>query len=197
MMGGIVKFCLCESIRRKGCLVRTKILRRWKLGEPDSHIMMRHAKTILWIFLVISVLSTIALLIFYRPAAYLAAVPVPILFLGYLFACYLERQSRALLLRVPNQTLISGDEVEMNAEYAGIYTAMGLILFFAISAFVVVATMVEDWGTVGLSASVLFLLALFIVLPYLPIFIAEAAQGERNKHEREAESDIDAKSKIS
>jgi hypothetical protein len=61
-----------------------------------------------------------------------------------------------MLLRDPNQTLISGDEVEMNAEYAGIYTAMGLVLLFAISAFIVVATMVEDWSTVGLSASVLF-----------------------------------------
>ncbi|MFN7875333.1 MAG: hypothetical protein ACK5PB_08450 [Pirellula sp.] len=176
--------------------MRTKILRRWKLGEPDSHMMMRHAKTILRILLAIMVLSTISLLIFYRPAAYLAAVPVPILFLGYLFACYLERQSRAMLLRVPNQTLISADEVEMNAEYAGIYTAMGLVLLFAISSFIVVATMVEDWGTVGLSASVLFLLALFIVLPYLPIFIAEAAQDERDKLEREAESDREEDAKL-
>jgi hypothetical protein len=159
-------------------------------------MMMRHAKTILRILLAIMVLSTISLLIFYRPAAYLAAVPVPILFLGYLFACYLERQSRAMLLRVPNQTLISADEVEMNAEYAGIYTAMGLVLLFAISSFIVVATMVEDWGTVGLSASVLFLLALFIVLPYLPIFIAEAAQDERDKLEREAESDREEDAKL-
>ena len=157
---------------------------------------MRHAKTILRIFLIITVFSTIALLILYRPAAYLAAVPVPILFLGYLFASYLERQSQTMLLRDPNQTLISGDEVEMNAEYAGIYTAMGLVLLFAISAFIVVATMVEDWSTVGLSASVLFLLALFIVLPYLPIFIAEAAQDERNKLNREADSDREEESKL-
>ena len=84
----------------------------------------------------------------------------------------------------------------MNAEYAGIYTAMGLVLLFAISAFIVVATMVEDWSTVGLSASVLFLLALFIVLPYLPIFIAEAAQDERNKLNREADSDREEESKL-
>jgi len=156
------------------------------LGEPDAHVMMRHARTMLRLLLIVALVATIVLFIFYRQAAYLAALPVPPLFLAFVVVSYLEKQSRAERIRVNNQTKISSEEVEMDVQYAGIYTALGLATLFAIATFIVAATMVEDWSMVGISAAALFLLAVLIILPYIPLFIEEAAQDEHDKLEREA-----------
>jgi hypothetical protein len=156
------------------------------LGEPDAHVMMRHAKTIFRWLLILALIATTLLIIFFRPAAYLAALPVPVLFVGFVFVSYLEKQSRASVLRSSNQSTISQEEVQMDIQYAGIYTALGLTLLFALATFIVAATMVEDWSMIGIVAAFLFLLAVFIVFPYIPLFIVGASEDERDKLEQEA-----------
>jgi len=157
-----------------------------KLGEPNAHVMMRHARLIFLLFLIVTLIATMVLFIFYREAAYVAALPVVPLFLALVFVSYLERQSRADKIRVKNQTKISSEEVELNVQYAGIYTAMGLVTLVAIATFIIAATMVEDWSMVGFFALALFLLTVLITLPYIPLFIEESAQDERDKLGREA-----------
>jgi hypothetical protein len=56
------------------------------------------------------------------------------------------------------------------------------------SSFVVATTMVNEWSMVGLATAVLFLLSIVIVLPYIPLFVEDARQGERDKLELEATS---------
>jgi hypothetical protein len=157
-----------------------------ELGEPDAHVMMRHARTIFRVLLILALIATTLLLIFFRPAAYLAALAVPVLFLGFVFVSYLEKQSRAESLRSANQLTISQEEVAMDIQYAGIYTALALTLLFALAAIITAATMVEDWSMVGIVAAGLFLLSVFIVFPYIPLFIAGSSEDERNKLKCEA-----------
>ncbi|QDV20545.1 hypothetical protein Pan153_52210 [Gimesia panareensis] len=157
------------------------------LGEPDSHVMMRHAKTILRFLLIVALIATGVLLLFFRPAAYLAALPVPVLFFAFAYVSYLERQSKAKVLRSTNQSAISQKEVEMDVQYTGIYTAMALMLFLALGTFIVAATMVEDWSMVGMVAAIFFLLSVFILFPYIPLFIDEAEHEERDKLQSETE----------
>jgi hypothetical protein len=151
------------------------------LGEPDAHWMTRKARVVLRLMLLIAVVATILLMIFYRPAAYLAALPVPALLLAYSYVSHLERQSRADVLRNPRQKSISQDEVELDVQYAGIFTALALFILIALSTFMIAATMIEDWSMVGLAAAVLFLLAILIMLPYLPLFIIDSSTDERDK----------------
>lgn len=159
---------------------------RESLGEPEAHVMMRQAKTIFRLLLILALIATTLLFLFFRPAAYLAALPVPVLFLGFVFVSYLEIRSRAKSIRTTNQSTISQEEVEMDVQYAGIYTAMGLALFFALATFIVAATMVEDWSLVGMVAAGLFLLSVLIVFPYIPLFILDASEDERDKLQQEA-----------
>ncbi|XZE19760.1 hypothetical protein SH449x_005088 [Pirellulaceae bacterium SH449] len=157
-----------------------------KLGEPNGHVMMRHARMFFGLCLVVSLIATIVLFIFNRQAAYIAALPVPPLFLALIVVSYLEKKSRVKKIRVRHQATISPEEVEMNVQYAGIYTAIGLIMLFATATFIVAATMFDDWAKVGLAATVLFMLVVLIILPYIPLFIENAAQDERDKLGREA-----------
>ncbi|QDT89911.1 hypothetical protein [Gimesia algae] len=157
------------------------------LGEPDAHVMMRHAKTVLRFLLIVALIATSVLLLYLPPAAYLAALAVPLLFLGFVFVSYLERKSKAKVLRSKNQSNISKEEVEMDVQYAGIYTAMALALFLALAVFIMAATMVEDWSMVGMVAATFFLLSIFLLFPYIPLFIEEAEHDERDKIQHEAE----------
>ncbi|WP_417380819.1 hypothetical protein [Gimesia sp.] len=167
--------------------MKSETTKKSELGEPDSHVMMRHAKTIIRFLLIVALIATSVLLLFFRPAAYLAAIPVPVLLLGYILVSYLERQSKAKVLRSKNLSTISQEEVEMDVEYAGIYTALALTLLLALGTFIVAATMVEDWSMTGLVAAVFLLLSVFILFPYIPLFIADAAHDEREKLQHEAE----------
>jgi hypothetical protein len=183
MMAGVDTFSLTPLEIEQ---MKIGTMEKLKLGEPEAHVMMRHAKTTLRFLLIVALIATVGLYLFFRPAAYLAALPVPVLFLGFVFVSYLERQSRAKVLRSTNRSTISQEEVEMDVQYAGIYTAMGLTLMFALATFVVAATMVEDWSMIGIVAAVLFLLSVLIILPYIPLFIVDAANDERDKLQREA-----------
>jgi hypothetical protein len=151
------------------------------LGEPDAHLMMRRAKTILRPLLIVTVLATIALLLVFPQAAFLAAFPVPVLVLVYMYVGYLERRSRAGRLRTPNQAGISQDEVETDVRYAGILTTLFLAVLLVLSTVVIAATLVEDWSMVGLLASVILLLAILIMFPYFPLFVSGSRSEERER----------------
>jgi hypothetical protein len=163
------------------------IVKKRKLGEPHAHAMMRNAKFILLALLVAALAALILLVFLYRPAAYLAGMPIPILFLAFTIVSYLESRATAQMLRGRNQSTILAEEVEMDVQYAGIYTSIVLILLMAVSALVMAATMVEKWSMVGASAALILLLSMFYVLPYIPFFIADAEQDERDKLQRETE----------
>lgn len=157
------------------------------LGEPDAHVMMRHAKTILRYLLIFALIATSLLLLFLPPAAYLAASAVLVLFIGFVIVSYLERQSQAKVLRTRNQSTISQKEVEMDVKYAGIYTAIALTLFLVLGALILAATLVEDWSMVGMVAAIFFLMSVFLLFPFIPLFIKEAKYEERDKLQHEAE----------
>jgi|LakMenEpi03Aug12_release.lakeMendotaPanAssembly.Ray.scaffolds.fasta_scaffold37170_7 hypothetical protein len=164
------------------------VQRKKNLGEPDAHAMMRRGKVILRLLLILAVAATILLIVFHRSVAYLAAMPVPALLLVYAVVSYLERRSRADILRVPNQAAISQDEIEMDVQYAGIFIALEFAILFVLSAFVMAATMVDDWSMVGPATAVLLLLMMLITLPYLPLFIIDSSSDEREKLLRESTS---------
>jgi hypothetical protein len=151
------------------------------LGEPDAHRMMRYLRSVLLGLLCVSLIATALLLIFYRPAAYLAGLPLPVLALAFIAVLVLERRATAERLRAKHAAAISQKEVEMDVQYAGVYTALNLALLFAASTFVMAATMMEDLSMVGASAALLLLLAIFYALPYLPFLIADSGQEERDK----------------
>ncbi len=149
--------------------------------------MMRKAKAILLVLLSSALLATILLVVFYRPAAYLAGLPIPALFFGFLFVSYLDKRATARNLRLGQQTAISSAEIDMDIHYAGIYTSLVLTVLMAISAIVMAATMVDNWSIVGASAAFILLLSIFYVVPYIPFFIADAEQDEREKLVTESE----------
>lgn len=167
--------------------MKTAIGLNGKLGEPDSHVMMRRLKAGLLGLLIVALLASLLLFLLFRPAAYLAAFPVPVLFLTFVFVSYLEKASRSNVLRRANSQRISEEETEMNVRYMGIYTAMGLIFIMALGTFVIVAAMVEDWAMVGVVAVGMFLLVTLILFPYIPLFLAGTSADERDKLEQEAD----------
>lgn len=151
------------------------------LGEPHAHRMMRHARMVLLVLFCLALLATIILLIFYRSAAHLAGLPLPVLAAALIAVIILERRSTAQRLRKKNQTMPSAAEAEMDIQYAGIYTLLNIALLLAGSTFVMAATMVEDLSMIGASAALLLLLAIFYSLPYLPLIVAESRQEELDK----------------
>jgi uncharacterized membrane protein len=151
-----------------------------RLGEPDAHTMMRWAKKMIRICLIVASISTIGLLFFFRPAAYLAAIPIPFLVLIFAVVSHLERQSRVTALRRPEQTGITEEEVEVDAQAAGVSTVLGIVFLLALGTFIIAASMF-DWVLVGAAAAAAFLLAVLINIPYLSLFAEEAALDERDK----------------
>jgi hypothetical protein len=158
------------------------------LGEPDAHVMMRRARMMIRFLLIIALFATILLILFYSPAAYLAAFPIPVLFLAFIYVSYLEKQSRADILRVTGQQSLSQDEVEMDVQSAGLFTALVLVVLVALSALIIASTLVVDWAMVGLVAAVIFLLSVVIMLPYIPLFIINSSQDEREKLQSQSDS---------
>lgn len=112
---------------------------------------------------------------------------IPFLFLAFIIVSYYESRVTAKMLRSRNQTIISSEEIEVDVQYAGIYTPIVLVSLLAISSLVMAATMVENWAMVGVSAALILMLSIFYVLPYVPFFIADAEQDERDKVQPEAE----------
>jgi hypothetical protein len=150
------------------------------LGEPDSHVATRHMRTVVKCLLIIALLATVGLLIFYRPAAYLAAIPVPILYFILAVLNLMERRSRASQLRRPGQTTLGQEEIEVDVETIGVVTVLKVLGVLAIGTFIIAAAFF-DLAVVGVIAAGGFLLAILIELPYLPLFFTESERDERAK----------------
>ncbi|WP_182868155.1 hypothetical protein [Stieleria mannarensis] len=153
--------------------------------------MMRRAKTTVRWLLIVALVSTIVMFLFVRPAAYLGAIPIPILFVIDVVLGLLERQSRATAIREPGQQSISKKEIELDVQDAGILTGLGIVFLLAVGTFIIAAALF-DWPLVGAVATAGFLLAVLINIPYLYLFVQEAERDEREKVTHQAPEAADS-----
>ena len=150
------------------------------LGEPDAHVASRHLQTGVRILLIAALIATSALLLVYKPAAYLAAIPVPVLIIVLVILNFLEKRSRAAMLRHPGQTGMSQKEIQVDIETIGVTTIVKVLGLIAIGSFITAAAFFE-LSVLGIAATVTFLLAILVQLFYLPLFFIEAERDEREK----------------
>ncbi len=166
--------------------MKTAMISKLGLGEPHPHAMMRQAKMFLLYLLILALIATVLLLLFFRPAAYLAALAVTALLVCLVIVGFLERQSTIQMLRSTDQSSITKEEEDMGVQYAAILTAITLIMFSALAATLVATSLVEDWAMVGVVAAALFLLSILLMFPYLTLFLVGAEREERDKVDRDA-----------
>ncbi len=150
------------------------------LREPDAHVISRRLHRGVQLLLVLVTVLTLVLFLFYRPAAYLAAIPIPILIIASAVVNQMERRSRAGRLRVEGQTHISKEELETDLAAAGLSTALKVGLALALGTFIVAAA-AFDLATLGIGAAALLLLAILIEIPYLGLFVTESQRDELEK----------------
>ncbi|MBB03055.1 MAG: hypothetical protein CMJ47_10440 [Planctomyces sp.] len=150
------------------------------LGEPDAHLASRHMQTGVRIVLILCLMATVGLLLFNPAAAYLAAISVPVLIVVLVFVGFLERRSRAERLRTAGQSQISQHEVDVDVETIGVITVLKVVGALAVGSFIAAAT-IFDLATLGIAASVAFLIFLLTQLYILPIFFLESERDEREK----------------
>jgi hypothetical protein len=168
------------------------------LGESDAHAISRHLRVVIRILLIVATVATILLFLFYRPATYLAAIPIPVLILVLTLVNELERRSRASALRHQGQTSITKEELEEDVQTVGIATALKIGGALALGTFIVAGSLF-DLATVGIGATALLLLAILIEIPYLGLFITETERDELEKvrpqtHPSRSSADSDATS---
>jgi hypothetical protein len=164
--------------------------------EPDAHVMMRRAKLAVGGLLILSLVATFVTLLFFRQAAYLAAIPIPILFIVYVMVGQFERQARASELRGDDPNQITAHEVDVDVKDAGLFTGLGIGFLLALGAFIVAASLFE-WPLIGATATAGFLLLVLINIPYLALFVSEAERDELDKVKgelKQQESDSQAAS---
>ena len=80
-------------------------------GMPRQPSRFDGCPVVKWL-LIVALVASVGLLIFYRPAAYLAAIPIPVLYCLLVVLNLMERRSRATQLRRPGQTAIGQEEIE-------------------------------------------------------------------------------------
>lgn len=153
-------------------------------GESDATLMMKRARIMLQALVLLSLISSVTFYFLIRPATYLAITAVGVFSVTLAFVSFLECRSKGL--REYNQLSISEEEVEMDVQYASIYTALAIILLFLASSVMVAATVVQAWSTVGATAVVLFLMSSLILIPYVSLFLRGAAEDQRNKLAKES-----------
>ncbi|QDS94840.1 hypothetical protein FF011L_36220 [Roseimaritima multifibrata] len=151
--------------------------------EPDAHVSAKHFRTGVRLLLALSLIATVVCLFFFREAAYLAAIPIPVLYGVLAFTNYLEIRSRADNFRSTSESDASEEEIEIGAETVGIVTLLKVLGVLAVASFIVAAAM-TDWQTAGAVACGLFFLAVLIELPYLPLFFSETEREEREKRQK-------------
>lgn len=158
-----------------------------RLDEPEAHVVSRRLRLALRSLLLAALVATILLLLFYRPAAYLAAVPIPFLYGLLVVVNYYERQSRAEILRSQGANEVGPDEVTADVDAVGLATVLGVLALLALGTFIIAAAY-YDLAMVGIVAAALFFLAVLIELPYLFLIASEAGREEREKLDRRSGS---------
>jgi len=147
------------------------------LQEPDAHVVTRYFRTGARALLGLSLNGTVVCLFFFRQDAYLAAIPIPVLYAVLALTSYLEFRSRAANLRAVGQSTPSQAEVDVDVQTVGIITLLKVIGVLAVGTFIVAATIFE-LPMIGAAAAVLLLLALLILGPYLPLYFSESERDE-------------------
>lgn len=142
--------------------------------------MARHFRTGVRLLLALSLIATVVCLFFFRDVAYLAAIPIPVLYVVLAFTNYLEVRSNTAHFNDPGEAGISREEWEVDIETVGIVTLLKVLGVLAIGTFIVAASFF-DWPAVGIGAAALFLLVILIQLPYLPLYFSEAERDELDK----------------
>ncbi len=130
-----------------------EIFEKLRPNEPDAHVLMCRARRVLLALLIAMTMAAVISFSYFKPAFYLTMLTLPLLLLAFVYTCYLERQSRIVMLRAPGQQAITQEELAMNIQYAGIYTLMTILLVFSVATLTMAAVMVKDWATVGLVAA--------------------------------------------
>jgi hypothetical protein len=148
--------------------------------EPHAHLMSRHFRTGVRWLLALFLVATVFCLFFLKEAAYLAAIPIPILYALLVISNFLEKRSRASNFRSPDETGISAKEIEIDVETVGIVTLIEVVVCLAIGVFIIAASFYA-WQLVGIVTATLFLLIVTIQLPFLPLYFSEAGRDERDK----------------
>ncbi|MDA8743775.1 hypothetical protein N9N28_03975 [Rubripirellula amarantea] len=149
-------------------------------NEPDAHLVARHFRTGVRLLLSLSLIATIVCLFFLQEAAYLAAIPIPLLYAVLAFTNYLEMRSRASQLRPSKSSGIGREEIEVDIETVGVVTLLKVFGVLAIGSFIVAASFF-DWKMVGIGATALFFLVILIQMPFLPLYFSEAERDELRK----------------
>lgn len=162
----------------------TKTNTRTLPSEPDAHVVAQHFRTGVRWLLGLSLLATIACMFFFRDAAYVAAIPIPILYGVLAYANYLEFRSRRSNLRTEGSTKLSREELEVDVETIGIITLMKVLGVLAIGTFIIAAALFQ-WQAVGAGAIGLFFLMLLIQSPFLPLYFSESERDELEKLKRD------------
>ena len=149
-------------------------------GEPHAHLMSRHFRTGVRLLLALLLVATVMCFFFLREAAYLAAIPIPILYAVLVFSNFLEKRSRASNFRSSEDATIGNKEMGIDIETVGIVTLLEVVGCLAIGVFIIAASF-YDWKIVGIVSATLFLLIIMFQLPFLPLYFSEAERDERDK----------------
>ena len=149
-------------------------------AEPDAHVMMRRLLVLTRLLFAFFLIATVLLLVFYRPAAHLAAIPIPVLGFVLIIVNYLEQRSRASVLRVPGQERVSAREAEVDVRDAGIAMGLEIAGVMAFSTFAI-AALFFDITTLGFGATLTLLVAIWYGIPYWGLFVTEAMREERER----------------
>jgi hypothetical protein len=149
-------------------------------SESDAHRMTRHVQWIGRALLLLFLLATIICLIFYRQAAWAAAVPIPVIYGALVIAKYYERQSRREVLGERGNRTLSAPEHDLDLEVAGVATIFKVLALLALGCLIIAASFFE-LAIVGILAAALFFLSVLIELPYLFLFFGESQREEDEK----------------
>ncbi|MBY0588846.1 hypothetical protein K2X85_16860 [bacterium] len=157
-------------------------------AEPDAHVKARHLKTVVQALLVAFLVGTIVALLFFRPVAYLCAIPIPVLYIVLVLVNSYERSARASHLRRSGQTHLGAREIKLDEEVAGVATALKIAGAIALAAIIIAASLFE-WKFVGIAAAGVFFYVSFMMLPYWPLFVSESRREEHEKVTGESEEE--------
>ncbi len=150
------------------------------INDSDAHRLMWRLKIAALALLITAVFSSLGLLVISHPAAYLAALPIPLFVLAYVIISNKEQEARMSFRPRSAEQNPNQEEIELDVEDAKVFTAFGIAFIIAIGTFIIAAIFFE-WRMVAIAAIATLFLALLINIPYLTLLVQEAGEEEREK----------------
>ena len=150
------------------------------LGEPHAHEIARRMLFGVRVILALAVLIAGLLLVFNRNIAYLAILPIPVLYVVLMSLGYTERRSRTSVLRSADQSRISDEEVEVDVATNRSALILEISGILVMGVFLVAASLYE-LHMVLLTGFVFLVYCCFLGLPYWHLFLSQADADERHK----------------